>query len=69
MKAEKKLQRGLEEGRGAGTWRDADWMPSMYSVGSEGKGRNYHDGSLLPEVGTGRRNPNAVRRGGGKKRK
>jgi len=70
VKAEKKLQKGLEEGRGAGTWRDADWMPEMYSVGMAGKGRSgasSRDGGFLPEVGTGRRNPNAVRRGGKRK--
>jgi RNA-binding protein NOB1 len=26
VKAERKLAKGLEEGKGAGTWRDADWM-------------------------------------------
>ena len=67
VKAEKKLAKGLEEGRGAGTWRDADWMPEMYSVGMAGKGRSGNGDGWLPDIGHGRRNPNAVRRGGKRK--
>jgi RNA-binding protein NOB1 len=66
-KAERKLQKGVDDGRGAGTWRDADWMPEMYSAGMSGKGRSDTGGAFMPDIGHGRRNPNQVRRGKGKK--
>jgi len=48
----------------ASNWMDPDWMPEMHAVGMSGKGRRQQ-GSFLPEIGTGRRNPNKV----GKKKK
>ncbi|KAF9506117.1 hypothetical protein BS47DRAFT_1374169 [Hydnum rufescens UP504] len=53
----KRLTSALAAGNGAAgkSWVDPDWMPDMLL------GQTSRRGSVLPEVGYGKRNPNAVR--------
>lgn len=41
---------------GERTWMDPDWMPDMML------GKSSRQGSALPDIGYGRRNPNEVRK-------
>lgn len=64
MKDEKRLMKAAESGKGgalSSNWNDPDWMPEMHAVGMSGKGRRQQ-GGFLPEVGTGKRNPNRVQK-------
>lgn len=60
-KEERALQRALEKGKDSLTTRyeDPDWMPEMLLSG--GKGRMAPGGGL-PQIGSGRKNPNERRR-------
>ncbi|KAG6880159.1 hypothetical protein C0992_004611 [Termitomyces sp. T32_za158] len=59
------LGRGPEGATGVGSWMDPDWIPEILSVGAGGKGRTIKSGGMdgdLPQIGYGKRNPNAARR-------
>ncbi|KAG6830322.1 hypothetical protein H0H92_001257 [Tricholoma furcatifolium] len=59
------LSRGPEGASGVGSWMDPDWIPEMVSVGAGGKGRTMKSGRMdgdLPQIGFGKRNPNAARK-------
>ncbi|KAG6903419.1 hypothetical protein C0995_005442 [Termitomyces sp. Mi166 len=59
------LGRGPEGVTGAGSWMDPDWIPEMISVGAGGKGRTMKSGGMdgdLPQIGFGKKNPNAARK-------
>jgi RNA-binding protein NOB1 len=46
-----------------GDWTDPDWMPDMLiGVGKKKGGYGYSNGSNLPVIGMGRKNPNERRR-------
>lgn len=59
-KEEKRIASALAAGNGGGkagkSWADPDWTPDMLL------GQTSRKGSVLPEVGYGKRNPNAVKR-------
>ncbi|KAG6817854.1 hypothetical protein H0H87_001686 [Tephrocybe sp. NHM501043] len=59
------LGRGPEGATGVGSWMDPDWIPEIISVGAGGKGRTMKSGGMdgdLPQIGYGKKNPNAVRK-------
>ncbi|KAG6842037.1 hypothetical protein C0991_003563 [Blastosporella zonata] len=59
------LGRGPQGAAGVGSWMDPDWIPEMISVGSGGKGRTMKSGGMdgdLPQIGYGKKNPNAARK-------
>ncbi|KAG5648866.1 hypothetical protein DXG03_000215 [Asterophora parasitica] len=59
------LSRGVEGATGVGSWMDPDWIPEMITVGAGGKGRTMKSGGMdgdLPQIGYGKKNPNAVRK-------
>jgi len=59
------LSRGVEGTTGVGSWMDPDWIPEMISVGAGGKGRTMKSAGMdgdLPQIGYGKKNPNAVRK-------
>jgi RNA-binding protein NOB1 len=56
------VDRGGEGGVRVGGWSDPDWMPNMLSVGTGGKGRPLHANGDIPQIGHGRKNPNARKR-------
>ncbi|KAF5387845.1 hypothetical protein D9615_000603 [Tricholomella constricta] len=59
------LSRGVDGATGVGSWMDPDWIPEMISVGAGGKGRTMKSGGMdgdLPQIGYGKKNPNAVRK-------
>ncbi|KAG6878579.1 hypothetical protein C0993_003034 [Termitomyces sp. T159_Od127] len=59
------LRRGPEGATGVGSWMDPDWIPEILSVGAGGKGRTVRSGGMdgdLPQIGYGKKNPNAARR-------
>jgi len=59
-KEEKKIASALAASSvgetGNKTWMDPDWMPDMML------GKSSRQGSALPDIGYGRRNPNEVRK-------
>ncbi|KAG6821516.1 hypothetical protein H0H93_000025 [Arthromyces matolae] len=59
------LGRGPEGASGVGSWMDPDWIPEMISVGAGGKGRTMRSGGMdgdLPQIGYGKKNPNATKK-------
>ena len=56
------VDRGGEGGVRVGGWSDPDWVPNMLSVGTGGKGRPLHANGDIPQIGYGRKNPNARKR-------
>ncbi|GLB34037.1 putative PIN domain of ribonuclease [Lyophyllum shimeji] len=59
------LARGAEGAAGVGSWMDPDWIPEMISVGAGGKGRTIRPAGMdgdLPQIGYGKKNPNAMRK-------
>lgn len=48
-----------------GSWMDPDWRPEIVTAGAGGKGRTLRNSAWdgdLPKIGSGRKNPNEVRK-------
>jgi RNA-binding protein NOB1 len=62
------LGRGVEGNMGVasvGSWMDPDWVPEIISAGTGGKGRTVRSAGMdgdMPQIGYGKKNPNARRK-------